>query len=273
MRKHIVLSVILFCSCSLSANEKVVHFAIQEVPPYLYKKGDSFAGPIFKLIRQLERDLGIDGRYDYLPWPRIISAGKAGQERVLVRHSMVPDREPYLNEILLGYKIRKVNYIRLKDADDAKDFNALKKYRIGARNLAFYSYEFNESELDRYLVTADPQLFQMLIHKRIDFAVTYDVSESKQIAANSGLDFDENFSLASYQENFLNGRFISIPYGTELDLNWFHQINCAILDYRRSGKIDAWFQEDGVKPYIQNFEEPASITQEKACASYRDSIR
>lgn len=185
---------------------------------------------------------------------------------------MVPDREPFLNEILLGYKTRIVSYIRRKDDTDIDSFEALKNFRVGARNMAFYSYEFNESNLQRFLVNADPQLFQMLMHNRIDYDVTYDIGESKEIAANSGLDFDEEFAIASYQETFLNGRFISIPFGTQLDLNWFHKINCAVLDYRRSGQVDSWFNEDGVTPYIQSYTERASVAQEKACQRYRDAL-
>lgn len=272
MIKRCLLILLILIALPLRAETDEVPIAIQNVPPFLYETDGEFGGPLFKLLQQLESDLGYQAKYELLFWARIISTAEAGAERVLVRHSMTPQRESFLNEILIGYKTRVVSYIKRKGEYDATSFEELKGYRVGARNLAFYSFEFNEGNLNRVLVDSDQQLLRMLSAGRVDFVVTYDIEESREIAANNGINFDDEYTLASYQEIFFNGRFISIPFGTKLNERWFNEMNCAVLNYRKSGQVDKWFEEDGVKPYVQKFTEPQSLAQEKTCNDYQKSL-
>jgi polar amino acid transport system substrate-binding protein len=225
------------------------------------------------MLQQLEADLGFQAQYELMFWARIIAMAETGEERVLVRHSMTPQRESFLNEILVGYKTRVVSYIKRNEDYDVTTFEDLKLFLVGARNLAFYSFEFNDGELNRVLVDRDEQALRMLMAGRVDFVVTYDVGESKEIALNNGIDFEKEFTLASYQEVFFNGRFLSIPLGTKLNADWYDPINCAVLGYRMSGQIDAWFQEENVTPYFQKFDEPQSLAQEKSCKEYQAAIK
>lgn len=261
--KILIFLTFLFSFQSLSKEE--LHISIHDIKPIAYLENGVFKGPMIKIVDQLLKDLNIKGQYQLIPWIRTLESARNGFQTLIVRHSMNEDRKKFLKPILIGFVNREVRYIKKRNSSvKVKKFEDLKSYRIGVKNSYFYSNKFNSSSLKKTHVKNDVQILQMLKLKRVDLLITYDLEEIKNKAKSVGINFDKEFSLVEYREEFKNPYFLSIPIKSGLD-ELYNRALCKVLEYRKSGLITKSYEDFNIKPLLQDFSAKASLEQENMC--------
>ncbi|WP_223271667.1 transporter substrate-binding domain-containing protein [Colwellia hornerae] len=110
----------------------------------------------------------------------------------------------------------------------------------------FYSPRFsviNASELT--LVGKSEQLLRMLEIGRIDVVVT---SASHNLKL-----FEDSFEKMTFVDTFDNPLYISIPKNSRAE-KFYKDIADLMLEYRKSGKIESYFERYGISVPKQVFE-------------------
>lgn len=156
---------------SSPANAEVVRLAVGEWPPYISQKL-KHNGLSSHIITEAFSNVGIEVRYDFLPWARAMKEASVGnsngthslfysEERA--KHFLFSD--PVLNSEYVFF------YLKLRPFD-WRQFEDLKGMTIGVTYGYFYGDEFSRSQQQGVFQTSkvpdDKQNLKMLLRKRVD---------------------------------------------------------------------------------------------------------
>ncbi|HAY96270.1 transporter substrate-binding domain-containing protein, partial [Shewanella sp.] len=148
--------------------------------PVIYVENGECKGPGAAVINEVIARLGHKINWSNVPWARTIKVSEMGQVDLIPVHSMTPERNDFLDPMLLGYDKRYVYYFALANRQlEVKHFDELKPHIIGALRGAFYCPQFNDNQnqLKVSFVNDNGQLINMLKAERIDLAITSEQHE------------------------------------------------------------------------------------------------
>ncbi len=216
-------------------------------PPDLFFDGNKCVGIIPELVTDIFSDLGHDIIWLNAPWSRSYREAEKGNVDLMIRHSMIPERRSVLLPITYGYDIRSLSFYKSPNfKGDIKSYEDLEKVNVGAIRGAYYSPRFsNIVPVTLTLVGETKQLLEMLERERIDIAVT-SVSQSAAL-------FAARFEKATFVDSFINHFYISIPKKSKA-VGIYDAVSERMLEYRKSGKINQYFERYGAKPPQQIYE-------------------
>ena len=220
--------------------------------PVIYFENGECKGPGAAVINQVITRLGHKVSWSNVPWARTIKVAETGQVDLIPVHSMTPERNDFLDPMLLGYDKRYVYYFALANRQlEVKNFDELKPYIIGALRGAFYCPQFNDNQnqLKVSFVNDNGQLINMLKAERIDLAITSEQHEM-QFFAN-----DPQLKQMEYVDISKNGRYFSIPLMSPRH-QYAKQVHQIVDDMRTSGEITRLFESYGVEPPLNLTESP-----------------
>ncbi|MEP1553887.1 MAG: transporter substrate-binding domain-containing protein [Paraglaciecola sp.] len=249
MKKEIYLlliSFILLLPMFASANTFIGH--CRNYPPELIFEDGKCKGIIPDLVLDIFSELGLKVKWQKVPWGRSVIDAQKGDVDLLIRHSMTPAREYYLNPIKYADATRTLSFFKSPNfKPDIKSYDELVKVNVGAIRGVFYSPIFSQLELTQLTVVGETrQLLGMLERGRIDVVVT---SKSHDIHL-----FEDKFDKATLTETFYNPNYISIPNDSKL-MAHYDDIARLMLDYRKSGKIDSYFEKYDAPTPEQTFDD------------------
>lgn len=249
MRRTILLliTIIFYIGTNLSVADTIkVH--CRDFPPEIYFEGNKCVGVLPDLVTDIFIELGHELVWTKVPWIRSIKDAKTGKVDLLIRHSMIPERTLFLAPIEYVQKKRTLYYYKSPFFQgDITSYDALTKVRVGAIRGNFYSANF--SLLDTQwltLIRETEQLVAMLERGRIDIAVTSSAHGIKQ--------FVERFEKVTFEDTFFNPMYISIPK-TSKAIKYFDEVSALMLHYRKSGKINQYYEKYGLVAPKQTFDE------------------
>lgn len=236
---------LMFLPLNLVAESYTSH--CRNHPPELFFDDGKCLGVIPELVDDIFRELGHEITWLEAPWGRSYREAKKGTVDILIRHSMNPSREPFLRAIPYGYNIRNLAfYMSPTLSADITSYADLAKLNVGAVRGAYYSPRFsNLDPLAMTLVGQSEQLLAMLERGRIDVVVT---SETQW----EGL-FEGRFKKATLVDSFENVYYISIAKNAKANAI-YDDVARTMLEYRKSGKINRYFEKYGITPPLQNFD-------------------
>ena len=216
-------------------------------PPELFFDGSKCLGVLPDLMSDIFSELGHNIKWIDVPWVRSIREAKKGNVDLLIRHSMTPERKSILKPITYGYDTRHLSFYKSPEfTRDIKSYEDLENVNIGAIRGVFYSPKFSvlkTSELT--LVGKTAQLLAMLERGRIDVVVT-SASHNEEL-------FETRFEKATFVDTFVNPVYISIPLNSTA-IRIYDDVAGLMLEYRKSGKIDLYFERYDMQPPQQVFE-------------------
>ncbi|WP_289028627.1 transporter substrate-binding domain-containing protein [uncultured Paraglaciecola sp.] len=241
-----LVALFLFLSCPTSAKTFLGH--CRNYPPELYFENGKCKGVIPDLVSDILSELGIKVKWQKVPWGRSIIDAQKGNVDLLIRHSMTPAREYYLNAIKYADASRTLSFFKSPNfKPDISSYEELVKVNVGAIRGVFYSPEFSKLDFSQLtLVSETEQLLGMLELGRIDVVVT---SKSHSIYL-----FESNFEKVSLQDTFENPYFISIPDESKM-MAYFDDISRLMLEYRQSGRVEQYFEKHLAPIPTQIFDE------------------
>lgn len=209
-------------------------------PVIITNKTSSCSGALPDILKIALGRIGHNIEWKTVPWPRSKIEAKKGKVDILLGHSLTTDRRKFLLPILYGQKVRKLSFYMSPKASaiKVKSEKDLKKYTIGVLRGSFYGPRFNRmSHQNIQQLENIKQMISMLIHGRIDLVAvrsTYgNIIKNKleQIGAKP----------VAYFEEFLNGRYISIPKKST-KMKHYKALSREILKMRKSGEISWIFK-------------------------------
>ncbi|MFT2091228.1 substrate-binding periplasmic protein [Paraglaciecola sp. 2405UD69-4] len=217
-------------------------------PPDLYFENGKCTGIVADLVSDIFSELGLSIKWQKVPWGRSLIDAQKGDVDLLIRHSMTPAREYYLNPIKYTDETRTLHFFTSPNfKSDITSYEELAKVNVGSIRGVFYSPIFSKLEIDHLTVVShSTQLLGMLERGRIDVVVT---SRSHDIEL-----FESKFNKASLTETFSNPNYISIPIHSKL-IKYYDDIAKLMLEYRKSGKIDRYYEKYGEPVPIQTFDD------------------
>ncbi|GAC34777.1 substrate-binding periplasmic protein [Paraglaciecola polaris] len=241
----LVISLVALLPKHLLAETFTAH--CRNYPPELFFDGSKCAGVLPDLVSDIFTELGHDINWAYVPWVRSIREAKKGNVDVMIRHSMTPERKSVLKPITYGYTIRHLSFYKSpRFRGDITSYDDLEKVNIGAIRGVFYSPRFSVLNTRTLtLVGKTDQLIAMLELGRIDVVVT-SASHNEEL-------FDTRFEKATFVDTFLNPVYISIPLNSSA-IGIYDDVAQRMLEYRKSGKVDTYFEKYGVPAPQQIFE-------------------
>lgn len=248
MKKPLSTAVVfIFFFLSMSAYAETFTAHCRDYPPELSFEDNKCIGAIPDLITDILNELGHEIIWIKTPWIRSIAEAKTGKVDLLIRHSMTEERELFLHPMPYGNYTRKVYFFKSPAFDyDVNSYDDIKKHIVGAIRGNFYSPNFAKLDTKTLvLVGKTEQLVNMLERGRIDLAVT-SKSHSEYL-------FRDRFVQAKFVDAFYNPLFISIPKKSKAS-KYYQDINQLLLEYRKSGKINQYFDKYGLTPPKQIFE-------------------
>lgn len=167
----VLLISILSSFTSLPAKAEVIRLAVGEWPPYISQKL-KHSGLSSHIVTEAFAKVGIEVRYDFLPWARAMKEAKVGNSHGT--HSLFYSDERaehflYSDPILTSEYV--FFYLKVRPFDWEK-FEDLKGMTVGAIYGYFYGDEFKQSQqqgiFQTSMVSDDKQNLKKLIRKRID---------------------------------------------------------------------------------------------------------
>lgn len=243
--KILITFILILQAITSNAEEFTAH--CRDYPPELSFDGNKCIGAIPDLLTDIVNELGHEIFWIKAPWIRSIKMAKDGDVDLLIRHSMTQERKLFLNAIPYGYYTRELSFYKSPAFNsEVKSYNDIKQHNIGAIRGNFYSPTF--STLDTNILTLvgnTDQLLGMLERGRIDLVVTSS-SHSEEL-------FSERFEKVTFIDSFYNPMYLSIPKKSKASKH-YKDIAKLLLEYRKSKKIDQYFQKYGLDEPKQIFE-------------------
>ncbi|MDO6692117.1 transporter substrate-binding domain-containing protein [Aliiglaciecola sp. 3_MG-2023] len=220
----------------------------RDYPPDLYFNGKKCIGILPELVEDVLSELGHDVDWVYAPWIRSTKEAKRGNVDLLVRHSMTKKRQTFLKPIKYAVEKRTLYFYKSKRiTEDVTSYEQLEKLSIGAIRGVFYSPNFAKIDSNTLtLVGKTEQLVGMLDMARIDIVVT-------SSSHNSEL-FEGRFDKVTFEDSFYNHHYISIPLKSKAII-FYDDIARVMLRYRKTGKINQYYEKYGVPPPYQDLSE------------------
>jgi polar amino acid transport system substrate-binding protein len=217
-------------------------------PPDLFFDDGKCIGIIPELVNDILHELGHEITWLEAPWGRSYREAKKGNVDILIRHSMNSSRELFLRAIPYGHDIRNLTfYMSPTLPTDVTSYADLAKLNVGAVRGAYYSPNFsNLDPLAMTLVGRSEQLLAMLERGRVDVVVTSE-TQWKDL-------FEGRFEKATLVDSFKNTYYISIAKNAKA-IAIYDDVARVMLEYRKSGKIDRYFEKYGATPPLQKFDQ------------------
>jgi len=236
--------------------------------PEIVVEDGKISGPVIDVINHLAEIENLHVVYREVPWPRSLMDAKRGKVDLLPRHSMNADREHYLAPILLGFENRVVNYLLSPKLEkQVVEFSDLRHLVIGMLRGSFYGKELEQLNNDATIVYTNSieQLLRMLSTGRVDVVpiqnLTWAEDAYQRLNETSNI---EKYVIADYQEEFLSGKYLSIPKRSHF-YRRYHDINCTVFKMRKNKILDSKYIKHGVMPFNQYFDHPQSVKQQLSC--------
>lgn len=219
----------------------------RDYPPELSFDGSECVGVLPDLVTDIFNEMGHEILWVKAPWIRSLADAKAGKVDLLIRHSMTPERELFLLAAPYAFYLRTLSFYKSPlFKSDITSYDELKKARIGAIRGNYYSPSFSYLDTrELSLVGTTQQLLAMLEKGRIDLAVT---SKSHSLEL-----FSERFEKISFVDSFYNPMYISVSKKSKAAL-LYDEMAKILLEYRKSGKINRYFNKYGLPVPEQVFE-------------------
>lgn len=249
MKKSVqILLVFLISALPIRVMADTLTAYCRDYPPELFFDKGRCVGAVPDLATDIFVKLGHDIIWiQQPPLGRSVWQAKQGKIDLLIRHSLTSERKMFLHPVQYASPTRSVFFYKSpKFKSDVDSYEALKKVNVGAIRNIFYSPSF--STLDSktlILVDKTEQLLAMLDLGRIDVAVT---SASHHIEL-----FDARFEKVSLEDSFINPMYLSIPKKSKA-AKYHAEVSALMLKYRKSGKVDQYFEKYGLPAPEQIFD-------------------
>lgn len=242
-----ILITFIFTLHTITSNAEVFTAHCRDYPPELSFDGNKCVGAIPDLITDILNEQGHEILWMKVPWIRSIKMAKDGEVDLLIRHSMTEERKLFLNAIPYGYYTRELSFYKSPTFNsEISSYKDIKQHNIGAIRGNFYSPTFSTLETNILtLVGKTEQLLVMLERGRIDLVVTSS-SHSEEL-------FSERFEKVTFVDSFYNPLYLSIPKNAKAS-KYYKDIAKLLLEYRKSKKINQYFQKYGLDAPKQIFE-------------------
>ena len=214
--------------------------------PELILTSSGCLGPVAEIVESALKHDGHKVKWQHNSWDTTITAAETGDIDLVIRHSMNPERETFLQEVAYGYEIRLIYYFLAPRRDMVirlqSDMNGL---RVGAKEGSFYSPEFEQNtNIEKVLFADDDDIARALTNNEIDLAITSEAHGLERFRVIQGA------RAVTYTERFLNGRYISIPTNSKAARH-FPALEAEINRMIKEGDIDRVFEQYGLRPPFQ----------------------
>lgn len=242
--KLIAIWLLLSLSSALNAETFTAH--CRDYPPKLSFDGQKCVGILPDLVSDILSEMGHDISWIKAPWIRSIKDAKEGKVDLLIRHSMTPEREYFLQPIIYAHYVRTLSFYSSPSFESTIDsYEGLRKVVVGAIRGNFYSPTFSSLDTKELVLLGNTQqLIGMLELGRIDVAVT---SPSHSVEL-----FADRFKKIDFEDKFLNPMYISIPKKSKA-MSIYEPLSQRILALRKSGQIGEYFEKYHLKVPKQVF--------------------
>lgn len=245
--KKIRIAALTAIVLATNSNAESFHAHCRDYPPEIAYVESDCVGAVPDLITDIITELGHEIVCSKVPWVRSIKVARDGKVDLLIRHSMTPERELFLDAMPYAYYTRELSFYKSPSfTEDIKSYNDIKQHHVGAIRGNFYSPRF--SALDTNILSllgTTKQLVGVLERSRIDLAVTSS-SHSEEL-------FTDRFVKAEFVDSFYNPMFISVPKKSKA-AKYQKDIANLLLEYRKSKRIDQYFKKYNLPVPKQIFE-------------------
>lgn len=254
-----------------------VQIDIRHRPPEMSIVDKKYYGPLIDIINLLLIDADLEPQWLEVPWPRTLLRAKLGQVDIIPRHSMTPERQEYLLPMLLGYEQRSIHYLLSPDIIDIELYQSPKQFGnliFGLLRGSYYGpYIENINTKVSTVFTHDiKQLMSLLLSGRIDVMPIQDLNWAESAYQKvKHKHVGKHYKIAEFKESFISAKYISIPKNSPLSVK-YHQLNCQLFKLRNAGTIDSLYQEHGIPPYIQIFDNKESQQQLASCLKLKTGL-
>lgn len=193
MKLHIALLLSgVFFLCFFTANNvaisapRAIRIAFSESPPAkMFDKNGQPSGIDTEFIEELAHRLGLQVQYDIVPFKRGLLMLKQGSSDLMTGVLMREDRKKYLHFLQPAYRHNsdKAFYVRKGDEDTIRTHQDLHTVSIatvlGAR---YYPAFDSDSNINKIKVSDPDAVFTILAAKRVDAAISWELSGDYRIA-------------------------------------------------------------------------------------------
>lgn len=260
--KYFLLS-LLFINSALA---ETITINLQDRRPEVYIKDSKNFGPIVDIANELMQKTKNRPYFEWVPWSRTLAQAQGKASILLTRHSMIPERRSFLMPIPYGQETRSVYFMKNKKSKfKVVKYEELLGHTIGYRNKSYYSPRFSsDNNLTKVTVKRDELLVKLLHRKRLDIVITNSIVQFKEMVKATGLSYEKNFEPLEFKDTFYNGRYFSIPMNSKLAKK-YDELNCAMFEMRKSGRINHYFKSHNLDELIQSFDDEDSKRQKESC--------
>lgn len=249
MKKNIqILFLLLFAALPIRVMADKLTAYCRDYPPEMFFDSGKCIGAVPDLASDIFAKLGHDIIWlKQPPLGRSVREAQQGNIDILIRHSLTSEREKLLYSIEYASPTRSLFFYKShKFKFDIDSYEALQKVNVGAIRGVFYSPSFSKLDGKKLiLVATTEQLLALLDLGRIDVAVTSAYHYVELFAAC--------FEKVSLEDSFVNPMYISISKNSKA-AKYHKEVSDLMLKYRKSGKVDEYFEKYGLPAPKQVFD-------------------
>jgi len=263
----------LFITCiylSSVVNAQQVFIDVRHRPPEIVVKNAQVSGPIREIIERLFSKKKVELNWQSVPWPRTMSRAINGKVDIIPRHSLNREREQFLLPMLIGFEQRQITFLLAPTLLNTTEMQTLSQFKgliFGFLRKSYYSRSLDTMHNDSNIVYANSieQLMEMLLAGRIDILPIQNITWAEEAYEKvRGKHPNKYYTVAPYKENFISGKYISIPKASNSS-KFYHEFNCLLFNMRKSGTIDNIYRRFSIPVYLQLFDKIESKTQQASC--------
>lgn len=230
---------LFFAFPALSAEKPEMVLGTDAWPPFTINDDKSpygMRGIDIDALGLLAEKMGVSLRVVHIPWARSLEYMKSGEIDLLTGLAYTNERAEYIRYTEIPYyTAAPAFYVSKGKAGMVRSYSDLYRYRVGYVRSSAYFEPFNsDAKIDKYPVSNEDQLLQMLVRNRVEVIIGTD-SQVEYDIAQLGLRGKVEKALFAPPEK------IEIYLGISKKspfINHYVQINHIMKELIRSGEID-----------------------------------
>lgn len=178
MNKIFIFLMLILIQLNLYSKEEILICDFRNRPPeMIIDESGEISGPLKDILEEAAKKINYKIYWRITPFSRSINDLKSGKVDIVPRTIMNEQRKEFINFLgPINYQKKEISFLIKKNSEiSIKNYEDLKKYKIGSKIGTFYFDEFNNDiKLNKVESIDDFNMSKMFINGRFDVMIVLD---------------------------------------------------------------------------------------------------
>lgn len=247
MNKIFIFLMLILIQLNLYSKEEILICDFRNrTPEMIIDESGEISGPLKDILEEAAKKINYKIYWRITPFSRSINDLKSGKVDIVPRTIMNEQRKEFINFLgPINYQKKEISFLIKKDSEiSIKNYEDLKKYKIGSKIGTFYFDEFNNDiKLNKVESIDDFNMSKMFINGRFDVMIVLD-KQAIEIELKKN-NFD-NYIYAEYIYEIEIGNYYGMSKKSKF-ADIFEILNEELKNMKEIGRIEEIYLKYNIK--------------------------